>query len=105
MGTVRSVLGAVWRGLDGLRKFLHLLILLAILGFVIGALRVAVPRSSCAGRASEIVSNLRNDPQSRPQSRDRYVDITWARSSKSVMPSSPPLTPSSQVSVSCFLAL
>src|SRR5271168_4734892 len=37
-------------------------------------LRVAVSRSSCAGRASETVSNLRSDPQSRPQSRDRYVD-------------------------------
>src|SRR5271166_93154 len=37
---------------------------------------VAVPRSSCAGWASAMVSNLRSDPQSRPQSRDRYVDMT-----------------------------
>ena len=32
---------------------------------------VAVPRSSCAGVASTMVSNLRSEPQSRPQSCDR----------------------------------
>lgn len=34
-------------------------------------LRVAVPRSICAGSAGTIVSNWRNEPQSRPQSCDR----------------------------------
>ncbi len=34
----------LWRGLDGLRKFLHLLLLLLIFGFVVGALRTSIPR-------------------------------------------------------------
>lgn len=34
-------------------------------------LRVAVPSSILAGRASTMVSNFRNEPQSRPQSSDR----------------------------------
>jgi hypothetical protein len=37
---------------------------------------VAVPKSNCAGCASTMVSNLRSEPQSRPQSSDRYVAIT-----------------------------
>ena len=35
---------ALWHGLDGLRKFLHLLLLLVIFGFVVGALRTSIPR-------------------------------------------------------------
>jgi len=34
----------LWLGLDGLRKFLHLLLLLVIFGFVVGALRTSIPR-------------------------------------------------------------
>src|SRR5688572_4032006 len=34
----------IWLGLDGLRKFLHLLLLLVIFGFVVGALRTSIPR-------------------------------------------------------------
>ncbi len=34
-------------------------------------LRTALPNSSSAGVASTMVSNLRSDPQSRPQSSDR----------------------------------
>ncbi len=33
----------VWRGLDGLRRVLHLILLLLIFGFIIGALRGTVP--------------------------------------------------------------
>ncbi|MEO6078841.1 MAG: signal peptide peptidase SppA [Steroidobacteraceae bacterium] len=33
----------VWRGLDGLRRILHLILLLLIFGFIIGALRGTVP--------------------------------------------------------------
>ncbi|HKT72733.1 MAG TPA: signal peptide peptidase SppA [Steroidobacteraceae bacterium] len=43
MGRLRAILSGLWRGLDGLRKFLHLLFLLGILGFIVGALRVSVP--------------------------------------------------------------
>ncbi len=38
----RIALG-IWRGLDGLRKFLHLLLLLVIFGFIVGALRTSIP--------------------------------------------------------------
>ncbi len=34
----------VWRGLDVLRRFLHLLLLLALFGFVFGALRSSIPK-------------------------------------------------------------
>ncbi len=34
----------LWLALDGLRKFLHLLLLLVIFGFVVGALRTSIPR-------------------------------------------------------------
>jgi protease-4 len=44
MGRVRSIFSALLRGLDGLRKFLHLIILLIVFGFVFGALHVSVPK-------------------------------------------------------------
>jgi protease-4 len=34
----------LWRGLDGARKVLHLVLLLVIFGFVVGALRTSIPR-------------------------------------------------------------
>src|SRR5690242_4275304 len=43
MRMLRMILVGLWRGLDGLRKFLHLLLLLVIFGFLIGALRSATP--------------------------------------------------------------
>jgi protease IV len=39
-----AVLSGIWRGLDGLRKVLHLLLMLALLGFVVGLVHVASPR-------------------------------------------------------------
>jgi len=43
MNFLRSILYGLWRGLDVLRRFLHLAVLLVIFGFVIGALRGSVP--------------------------------------------------------------
>jgi len=43
MGLLRSIVYGLWRGLDVLRRFLHLLVLLIVFGFVIGALRGSVP--------------------------------------------------------------
>jgi protease-4 len=40
---VRAILYGLWRGLDVLRKFLHLITLLVVFGFVVGALRVSLP--------------------------------------------------------------
>ncbi|MEZ5474849.1 MAG: S49 family peptidase [Steroidobacteraceae bacterium] len=33
----------LWRGLDGLRKFLHLIVLLVLFGILVGALRPSIP--------------------------------------------------------------
>ena len=40
---IGRIFHGIWRGLDGLRRFLHLLLLLLIFGFVIGALRTSIP--------------------------------------------------------------
>ena len=42
--TVRSFFSGLWRGLDALRKVLHLVLLLVIFAIVVGALRGALPR-------------------------------------------------------------
>jgi protease-4 len=43
MSILRSLLLGLWRGLDVLRKFLHLILLLVVFGFIVGALRVSMP--------------------------------------------------------------
>jgi len=43
MGAIGAIFGVIWRILDGLRRFLHLLLLLLIFGFVIGAMRGSIP--------------------------------------------------------------
>ena len=42
--TARAFFSGLWRGLDGLRKVLHLIVLLVILAVVIGVMRSGVPR-------------------------------------------------------------
>src|SRR5438046_10340366 len=42
--TPRSFFSGLWRGLDGLRKVLHLLVLLAIVAVLVGGLLAGVPR-------------------------------------------------------------
>ena len=42
--TLRSFFSGLWRGLDGLRKALHLILLLVIFGVLLGVLRGSVPR-------------------------------------------------------------
>ena len=42
--TVRSFFSGLWRGLDGLRKALHLILLLVIFGLLLAVLRGSVPR-------------------------------------------------------------
>ena len=54
MGTVRKILLGVWRGLDGLRKLLHLLVLLALFGFLVGVLYEASP--TVPARAALVVA-------------------------------------------------
>jgi protease IV len=40
---IGRILVGIWRALDGARKFLHLLLLLTIFGFVVGALKTSIP--------------------------------------------------------------
>lgn len=70
MHTIGAVLVGLWRGLDGLRKFLHLLLLLLIFGFIIGALRTSIPvvphQAALVIRPEgEIVEQLSGDPLER----------------------------------------
>src|ERR1700682_6498141 len=69
--SVRSALagffGLVWRILEGIRKVLHLVLLLVIFGFVLAALHTSVPvvpRSAALviGPEGELVEQLASDP-------------------------------------------
>lgn len=64
---MRSFFGVLLRGLDGLRKILHLLLLLLIFGFVAGALRTSIPRLPAKAALvihpeGEIVEQRAGDP-------------------------------------------
>jgi protease-4 len=57
----------LWRGLDGARKLLHLLLLLVIFGFVVGALSTSIPHIADHSALvitpkGEIVEQLSGDP-------------------------------------------
>jgi protease-4 len=67
MATIGGFFRGVWRGLDGLRRFLHLLLLLAIFGFIIGALRGSIPHLPARAALvihpqGRIVEQLASDP-------------------------------------------
>ena len=64
---IGRILAGVWLGLDGLRKFLHLVLLLIIFGIVVGALRTSIPRigdnsALVIAPRGEIVEQLSGDP-------------------------------------------
>lgn len=68
--TVRSFFSGLWRGLDALRKVLHLIVLLVILAIVVGALRGAVPRipsraALLVAPQGELVEQLSGNPVER----------------------------------------
>ena len=70
MRLVRSILTGLWRGLDGLRKFLHLLVLLVVFGFIFGALHVSVPgipskAALLVAPEGRLVEQLSGDPLER----------------------------------------
>src|SRR5579872_2619561 len=70
MSRVRSILGATWRGLDGLRRVLHLLLLLVLFGVVIGALRGSIPTvperaALVVAPQGQLVEQLSGDPLER----------------------------------------
>jgi protease IV len=68
--TVRSFFSGLWRGLDGLRKALHLILLLILFGLVIGVLRGSVPRIPSKAALllvpeGQLVEQLSGDPLER----------------------------------------
>jgi protease IV len=70
MRLLRSILLGLWRGLDGLRKFLHLLLLLVLFGFLIGVLHGTVPNVPSKAALllqpqGQIVEQLSGDPLER----------------------------------------
>jgi len=67
MSAIGSFFRGVWRGLDGLRRVLHLLLLLLIFGFLVGAISSGVPKLPARGvlflqPEGEIVEQRSGDP-------------------------------------------
>jgi protease IV len=67
---LRTIFAGLWHGLDYLRRFLHLLVLLVIAGFVIGALHSSVPHipeqaALVVAPTGTLVEQLAGDPLSR----------------------------------------
>jgi protease IV len=86
MTTIATIFRAVWRGLDGLRKVLHLLLLLILFGFVFGAFRVSIPTvpSTAAlvvAPEGQLVEQLSGDPIARAideaQGQGRAETLLW----------------------------
>lgn len=71
MQSLGRMVRALWRGLDGLRRFLHLLLLLALFGVVIGALhqggapRVPDKAALVVRPSGDIVEQLSGEPIAR----------------------------------------
>ncbi|MEA3178126.1 MAG: protease [Gammaproteobacteria bacterium] len=70
MQIVRAILWGLWRGLDVLRKFLHLITLLVVFGFVFGALRVSLPTvpskaALLVAPEGQLVEQMSGDPLGR----------------------------------------
>lgn len=70
MSTLRAILGGIWRGLDGLRKILHLILLVVIFGTIVWAVSSSV--ASVPQRAAlvvepegRLVEQLSGDPVER----------------------------------------
>lgn len=84
--TLRTILAAIWRGLDGLRKALHLLLLVVIFGAIVWAVSSSTP--SVPSRAAlvvkpegQIVEQLSGDAVQRAietaQGQQRQETLLW----------------------------
>ncbi|MBS0421006.1 MAG: signal peptide peptidase SppA [Proteobacteria bacterium] len=70
MQLVRAILFGLWRGLDVLRRFLHLVFLLVVFGFVFGAMRVSMPTipakaALLVAPEGQLVEQMSGDPLGR----------------------------------------
>lgn len=86
MSTLRAILSGIWRGLDGLRKVLHLILLVVIFGAILWAVSSSTP--SVPARAAlvvrpegRLVEQLSGDPVQRAvenaQGRQRQETRLW----------------------------
>jgi protease-4 len=84
--TLRAILGGIWRGLDGLRKVLHLILLIIIFGVIVWAASSSAP--GVPGRAAlivkpegRLVEQLSGDPVQRAianaQGDQRHETLVW----------------------------
>jgi len=70
MSFIGSFFQVLWRGLDGLRRFLHLVVLLVLFGFLVGVLRTSIPHLPAEAALvirpqGELVEQLSGDPVDR----------------------------------------
>jgi protease-4 len=86
MRAIGAVFVSIGRGIDILRKFLHLILLLIIFGFILGAWRVSVPfvpakAALLVAPEGDIVDQLSGDPIeraiSRAQGAERAETLLW----------------------------
>ena len=84
--TLRSFFSGLWRGLDALRKALHLILLLVIFGVLIGILRGSVPRIPAKAALliapeGQLVEQLSGDPLERAlqqtRGETRHETLLW----------------------------
>lgn len=86
MSTLRAILSGIWRGLDGLRKVLHLILLIVIFGVIVWAVSSSAP--SVPARAAllvkpegRLVEQLSGDPIQRAienaQGQQRPQTLLW----------------------------
>jgi protease-4 len=86
MRAIGAIFVSIGRGIDILRKFLHLILLLIIFGFILGAWRVSVPfvpakAALLVAPEGDIVDQLSGDPIeraiSRAQGAERAETLLW----------------------------
>jgi len=86
MSALRAILGGIWRGLDGLRKVLHLILLIVIFGAIVWAVSSSLPplpqRAALVIRPEgRLVEQLSGDPVQRAienaQGQQRRETLLW----------------------------
>jgi protease-4 len=86
MSTLRAILGGIWRGLDGLRKILHLILLIVIFGVIVWAVSSSAPgvpeRAALIVKPEgRLVEQLSGDPVQRAianaQGDQRRETLVW----------------------------
>ena len=86
MNTLRAILSGIWRGLDGLRKVLHFLLLIVIFGVIVWAVSSSGPSvpdtaALVVRPEGQLVEQLSGDPVQRAienaQGQERKETLLW----------------------------